>query len=354
MIKSATFTNFTSVPSEKWKFSPGLNVIVGENGLGKSHVLKSLYSILKAQSPSNLPVNGVQLEKLGKSQLEKQIADELTGNMRPDSLGRLVKRQQGRGKAEIAVSFKDNNLDVSFSFATNSKTQVDVTTMPTSYLKKSPVFIPTRELITLCPWFVSLYDLYNVPFEKAWRDTVLLLGAPSLRGPREAKLRDMLLPIEEAMGGKVEVDNNGRFFLKVNGGRMEATLVAEGLRKFAMLARLISTGVLLEQGYLFWDEPETNLNPKLIAVLAHVIVGLADQGIQIFLATHSVFLLREIAIITDGRKKINSRYFALVASGDEEVSNLEQGDSIDDLNTLVLLDEELAQSDRFMDSQQDA
>jgi predicted ATPase len=32
----------------------------------------------------------------------------------------------------------------------------------------------------------------------------------------------------------------------------------------AMLARLISTGVLLEQGYLFWDEPETSLNPKLI------------------------------------------------------------------------------------------
>jgi energy-coupling factor transporter ATP-binding protein EcfA2 len=354
MIKSANFINFTSVPSEIWKFSPGLNVIVGENGLGKSHVLKSLYSILKTQSPGNLAVNGVQPEKLGKNQLEKKIADELTGNMRPDSLGRLVKRQQGRGKAEISVYFKDKNLDVGFSFATNSKTQVDVTTMPTSYLKKPPVFIPTRELITLCPWFVSLYDSYNVPFEKAWRDTVLLLGAPSLRGPREAKLRDMLLPIEEAMGGKVEVDNNGRFFLKVNGGRMEATLVAEGLRKFAMLARLISTGVLLEQGYLFWDEPETNLNPKLIAVLAHVIVGLADQGIQIFLATHSVFLLREIAIITDGRKKSKSRYFALVASGDEEVSNLEQGDSIDDLNTLVLLDEELAQSDRFMDSQQDA
>lgn len=41
---------------------------------------------------------------------------------------------------------------------------------------------------------------------------------------------------------------------------MEMPLVAEGLRKVAMLARLIATGTLLEQGYLFWDEPETNLN----------------------------------------------------------------------------------------------
>jgi predicted ATPase len=118
-----------------------------------------------------------------------------------------------------------------------------------------------------------------------------------------------------------------------------------------MLARLISTGVLLEQGYLFWDEPETNLNPKLIKVLAQVIVSLADQGIQVFLATHSVFLVREIAILTGGRKqKTQSKYFSLAASGDDEVSRLEQGSEIDELSTLVLLDEELLQSDRYVDS----
>jgi len=354
MLKSASLTNFTSVPGGKWRFSPGLNVIVGENGLGKSHVLKVLYSALRSLSPDNASVEKTSLEKLGKSQSEKRIADELIANLRPDTLGRLVKRQQGRNRSEISLRFIDKSLDIDFGFATNSRSQVEITRMPTGYLGKTPVFIPTRELITLCPWFVSLYDSYTVPFEKTWRDTVSLLGAPSLRGPREAKLRDFLVPIEDALGGKVEVDANGRFFLRVNGGRMEAALVAEGLRKFAMLARLISTGVLLEQGYLFWDEPETNLNPKLIKVLASVIVGLADQGIQVFVATHSTFLLREIAILTDDRKKKNSRYFGLVASGDEDVSTLEQGESIEEIKTLVLLDEELAQSDRFLDTQANA
>ncbi|TWI28213.1 AAA family ATPase [Paracoccus sulfuroxidans] len=351
MLKSAKLSNFTSIPSAKWEFSPGLNVIVGENGLGKSHALKALYSVLSSLKPDSSQNNSTKLERLGKSQLEKVIADELIGNMRPDSLGRLVKRKQGRNRAEVSVSFKNKELDTSFSFATNSKTQVEIDDMPSAVLAKPPVFIPTRELITLCPWFVSLFDSYSVPFEKTWRDTVLLLGAPSLRGPREKKVSELLSPIETAMGGKVEVDANGRFFLRVNGGRMESALVAEGLRKFAMLARLISTGVLLEQGYLFWDEPETNLNPKLIRVLAQVIVSLADQGIQVFIATHSVFLVREIAILTAGRKrKAQSRYFSLAASGDDEVSRLEQGSEIDELSTLVLLDEELLQSDRYMES----
>jgi AAA15 family ATPase/GTPase len=153
------------------------------------------------------------------------------------------------------------------------------------------------------------------------------------------------------MDGKVEVDVNGRFFLHTKGGKVEAHLVAEGLRKFAMLARLVSTGVLLEQGYLFWDEPETNLNPRLIKVLALVIVDLAKQGIQIFIATHSLFLLREISIITDMKKNgVPSRYFSLVASKDEDVSRLEQGRTVDDLETLVLLDEDLEQSDRYLES----
>ena len=130
MLKRASFTNLTSVPSAEWQFSSGLNVIVGENGLGKSHVLKALYSILKSLTPDGIPVDGTQLERFGKSQLEKRIADELSGNMRPDSLGRLVKRQQGRNRAEISITFEDKRLNTSFGFATNSRSQVEISDLP--------------------------------------------------------------------------------------------------------------------------------------------------------------------------------------------------------------------------------
>jgi len=50
MLEKAQFQNLTTVPNAIWKFSSGINVIVGENGLGKSHVLKAIYSMLKVQA----------------------------------------------------------------------------------------------------------------------------------------------------------------------------------------------------------------------------------------------------------------------------------------------------------------
>jgi len=49
---------------------------------------------------------------------------------------------------------------------------------------------------------------------------------------------------------------DGRFCLNTKNGNLEAHLVAEGLRKLAMIARLIATGSLIETGSLFRDEPE--------------------------------------------------------------------------------------------------
>lgn len=358
MLKNATFTNLTSVPAEKWEFCSGINIIVGENGLGKSHVLKAIYSLLRAQTSQIKPSSQVKPTQntytipYTKSGLERRYAEVLVANMRAESLGRLVKRKQGRARCEIKLVFKDNRMNTHIAFATQAKTQVEVIQMPNIALIKPPVMLPTRELVTLCPWFLPLYENYNVEFEQSWRDTVSLLGAPTLRGPTAHRTKALLAPIEQAMGGSVEVDNKtGRFYLHVNGGRMEMPLVAEGLRKFAMLARLVSTGVLLEQGYLFWDEPETNLNPKLIKIVAQVIVALADQGIQTFIASHSLFLLRELEMLTDlsSNSNVKSRYFALAAVDGEAVSRLEQGDRVDDLKALVLLDEEMLQADRFME-----
>lgn len=348
MLKKITIKNLTAFPEADLNFSSGLNVIIGENGSGKSHLLKLAYSVIAVSAEEGRdPKTGEPTKTL----LQKSYADKLIRVLRPETLGRLARRKQGRERCELGFYFSEEGLNSGFGFSTSSKSEVQIDKLPSIWQEIAPVFLPTRELLTLYPGFVSIYDNHYLEFDETYRDTCILLGAPALRGAREKKASLLLKPLEDAMRGKVILDSSGRFYLSIPGqGKMEMFLVAEGLRKLAMLAHLIGTGSLLDKGYLFWDEPEANLNPRLIRMVARVILNLCRNDIQIFIATHSLFLLRELEILSHEKdfKKVKHRYFAL-ALKDSGVE-VEQSDSLEDIKSLVLLDEELEQSDRYMEA----
>jgi hypothetical protein len=224
--------------------------------------------------------------------------------------------------------------------------------MPSHWSSETPVYLPTRELLTIYPNFVSIYEGRYLEFEETWRDTCVLLGAPLEKGAKEAQIRQLLRPLEKAMDGTIELDRNGRFYLKERHGRLEMPLVAEGFRKLGMLARLVANGTLSNKGYLFWDEPDANLNPKLIKQVAESITALAGAGIQVFIATHSLFLLRELDILLSSPRprKLHSKFFGLHRIGDG--TRIKQGRSVEDIGDIAALDEQLEQSDRFLEKAQ--
>ena len=43
-VKKIQLDNFTVFEKLSLEFSPGMNVFIGENGLGKTHIMKLLYS----------------------------------------------------------------------------------------------------------------------------------------------------------------------------------------------------------------------------------------------------------------------------------------------------------------------
>lgn len=350
MLEAFSIKNLSVFPAAQLTFSSGLNVIIGENGCGKSHLLKVPYAVISASAERGK--NRPTTDKPKKLLLQKAWAEKLVHVLRPTSLGRLVRRRQGRERCELGFRFDNQDLDCRFGFAASSKSEVQIEQLPSAWHPDAPVFLPTRELLTLYPNFISVYENHYLEFEETYRDTCILLGALALKGSREKQIAKLLDPLEDAMGGRVVLGkNSGRFYLHIPGqGTMEMSLVAEGLRKLAMLARLIRTGSLLDKGYLFWDEPETNLNPKLIKLVARAILALCRHGIQVFVATHSLFLLREFEVLSQGKefKGMGQRYFALKPT--EKGVQVEQGDEVEELQTLLLLDEELAQSDRYMDT----
>jgi len=151
------------------------------------------------------------------------------------------------------------------------------------------------------------------------------------------------------MGGKVVLEASGRFYLQTKAGQIEIHLVAERMRKLAMVARLIATGAMLGRGFLFWDEPENGLYPKVIKAIAHTVLLLAQSGIQVFIATHSLFLLRELTILQEGEfAALSSRYIGLHAR--PQGVEVETGPTMDDIGDISALDEELAQSRRYLET----
>lgn len=340
-VSAKSFGPFAEVAVD---FSPALNVVVGDNGAGKSQLLKLLYA-------ATVPLTSGD-ESLTKSALGRDIAARLVGVFRPDSLGRLTNRVQGRSRAELCVAFRGMTEPLEFSFASNSRSEVTVGKHPSRALEDTPVFLPTRELMSLYPGFVSLYNERQLEFDETWRDTADLLGRAPLRGPRSEDAATVLRPVEDILEGRVQ-ESDGRFVLSRRGvGNIEMPLVAEGLRKLAMIVRLVQSGVLLQRGYLFWDEPEANLNPRSLHRVAQMIVTLARSGVQVFVATHSVFLLRELTLahssLPDEEAAGLMRVIALVRGESGVVAR--SASSVDDLplDSLAALEAEIAQSERAL------
>lgn len=345
MLTKLHVKDFTVFADAEFTFG-ALNVIHGENSSGKTHILKLAYSVVSSLVPApNEPVG----ERPTKGTMDQRFGTKFVAVFRPDrgKLGRLARRIQGQKRAEITADFGHDGK-ATFSFSTQSDRTVKTDILPSAWLTQAPVFLPTRELLSVYPGFVSLYETQAIPFDEIWRDTCVLLGSPVARGPRKKEIAALLEPLETAIGCKAVLDGD-RFFVQMTSpnAKVEADLVAEGYRKLTMVARLIANGSLDERGYLFWDEPEANLNPRLIKRLAPLLLDLAAGGVQVFIATHSLFLLRELEIQQSNRAdRVNTRYFGLHPTGDGV--RVEQGQTIDDSGDIASLDESLEQSDRYM------
>ena len=108
----------------------------------------------------------------------------------------------------------------------------------------------------------------NVEFEDTYLDIIAAAKIDISRGVDSTVRKKYLDILQKISNGKVTLHED-RFYLKPGTqAKLEFNLVAEGLRKIALLWQLIKNGTLEKGSVLFWDEPEANINPKYIPVLA--------------------------------------------------------------------------------------
>lgn len=307
-IRRLTLKKFTSFEDAQFEFTAGINVFIGENGTGKSHILKLMYSLSEAVK-NDLNSSGTLALPTKSATLDEHVEDMLMGTFLPESIGRLVKRVHGQSKAEIRCEWDNGaTLDVTITKTGKVKARIAPDRAAFGQLAKS-IFLPTREVISIFPGFAATWLRRESAFDRTYYDLCIALEATPLRGPRDATRAALLQPLEEALEANVILEN-GRFYLRYADGKMEAPLVAEGHRKLAMLAFLILNGSLTLNGFLFWDEPEASMNPKLARLTTETMFRLNQLGIQIFLSTHDYAISSEISLIAE-RESHETRFFGL-------------------------------------------
>jgi energy-coupling factor transporter ATP-binding protein EcfA2 len=112
MIKALDIKNFTLFSEANLDFGRNLNIFVGENGAGKSHLLKLAYALVavlaqgERESMEPAPSD---------TYLKGAIARKLLGVFRPDELGRLTRRGVGGRRCEVRLELEEPSLALAIS-----------------------------------------------------------------------------------------------------------------------------------------------------------------------------------------------------------------------------------------------
>jgi AAA15 family ATPase/GTPase len=348
MLHTLHAKNFTLFSEVSFEFSQGLNVVIGDNGTGKSLLLKLAYAleyVLHHTLQNSLHDTPLSIEALDLSRKLKNV-------FQPDKLNRLCRS----GDAELLMSSSffgqpAPDLTMALSILSNEN-QINIQQSPSfgAFIKNNPVknislplFFPAKEVLSIYPGFITSYEDREVAFDETYYDLCKALNRFLLRGKRRSEIADWITPLESHIPGKLILEVN-RFYLQLSEQeKREIPLVAEGIRKIAMLNYLILNGSLTKGSTLFWDEPEANLNAKLQVKLVDSLVQLANAGVQIVLTVHDLFLMKELSLrIEAGETKA---YFFELLQEDANI-RVVQGEKLDDLLTIVALEAALEQYDR--------
>ena len=301
-IRLENFTAFTRLDQD---LSPDVNVIIGANGTGKTHLLKVLYAATAITTGDDK---------------DKGFARKLLGVFNPYQarMTRLIHRQQGLPAAEIRIT-RDDGTKLR-AVIDNRKADVrDVRVFGESKwqgTKLESAYIPVKEMLAHAPGFLATALKREIAFEDVYVDIIKKAFLPTLKGPIAANRQRLLTALQNAIEGKV-IAKGEYFFLKNSQGDLEFTLLAEGMRKLALIWLLIQNGTLLSGSVLFWDEPEANLNPSLMGELVEIVLELQRLGVQVFLTTHNYVLLKEFDLRHTRRDAI--RYISLSRNEEKAV-----------------------------------
>ena len=200
MIRQLAAEGFTVFPQrESFSFVPGINVIVGGNDSGKSHLMKLCYALSRWGSGSSrreLPEVWAE---------EKRLRQNLLRVFGTHDLSALTARNRGNGEARIRASLEGHHVplgtaDLDFTFTAGREEEgLHITRAPQRYLSENAVFISPREVLSIYPCYMQAGKRYPELLDSAsWELCSALEDEPG-SAPLHGALRHVMQSIEKLL-----------------------------------------------------------------------------------------------------------------------------------------------------------
>ena len=202
-------------------------------------------------------------------------------------------------KASVKVSSNDASIAMTF---THKSQKYDAEVSGKAAWEKqmvdlSSVFIPAKEILSNAWNLSNAVRQGNIIFDDTYLDIIAAAEVNVASGKDNSRKKKYLDELKKISKGTVTVQQE-HFYLKPgNQAKLEFNLVAEGLRKIALLWQLIKNGTLEKGAVLFWDEPE-------------------EDGVQVFVSTHDYFLAKYFDVLKNAKDDVH--YYSFYKNGDED------------------------------------
>lgn len=299
-------------------FSDGVNVLIGENGTGKTTLLKLIYAAMEC-APMEVG-SGINVK------FYSFFSDHLKGT------GFL--KHPAHQNLPCSFQISDGNGTIRFDFPEALKRHQSF--RPERRFES--VFIPAAEMLSHSKGFLALNRKFHMPFDATQIDIIMNASLPEARETSLAA-QSILDKISRVIDGTVICEDDIFYILKSDGRKLDFALEAEGLRKLGLLWKLVRNGLLEKNSILLWDEPEANLNPELFPLVAEILLELARNGVQIFAATHSYNFAKYLEIRDQEEKVAFHTLYKEPSGGIGSISGYEMEDS--EKNPLIDADNKL-------------
>ena len=328
-IQRLELENFTCFAKAEMGFSSGINVFIGENGTGKTHVLKVLYALGSAVSKIDIKPNSAKKEISDAHFNPYNFIQDFAATFGTDVWLDII-RDNEKKKTSFIGKF-ENDLNFGLQFENDELSSIVLTIADTISVQK-PLYLPPYEMLSMIRSFIA---------DKTYFDLITALNSK-----KNGTDNDILKGLQKLINIEVSKENDIFYIKHGKDIKTKAQLAANGINKIGQLIPLIQNGWLTKNTILFWDEPEVNLNPRYIKIVAKFLQTLAKIGVQIFVATHDYLLAHLLSLDAEYQEETTAppmKFFSFYKT--QEGTEIEAAATIAGLQHNALLDEYAAYYD---------